>query len=153
MNSKKKHENWMRISLLLANIAYNQGEVPVGSLLINSKKIIGIGWNSSINNNNPTSHAEIIALSKGGKFLKNYRLLKSTLYVTLEPCLMCLGAILHSRINKLVIGAKNYKNYNKIFYDINDILNFKNKKIKIIKNVLKKECSILLKQFFYKKRS
>jgi tRNA(adenine34) deaminase len=148
----KKNEYWMKIALFFAKIAFIQGEIPVGSILICSNKIIGIGWNNSIQKNDPTSHAEIIALRNGGKYLKNYRLLKTTLYVTLEPCLMCLGAILNSRVKKLVIGANRVQSSENLLYINKFIFNNKRLKVKIIKNVLKKKCSLLLKKFFLNKR-
>ncbi|WP_343187930.1 tRNA adenosine(34) deaminase TadA [Buchnera aphidicola (Periphyllus koelreuteriae)] len=149
---KKNHKYWMNIALFFAEIAFIQGEVPVGSLLIKSNKIIGFGWNNSIQENDPTGHSEIITLRNSGKFLKNYRLLNSSLYVTLEPCIMCLGAILNSRIKNLIIGAKQ-KNSKNLLYKNDFILNSKKFKIKIIKNVLRKQCSTLLKHFFLNKRS
>ncbi|NIG99224.1 MAG: tRNA-specific adenosine deaminase [Buchnera aphidicola (Periphyllus acericola)] len=152
----KKYNNndkyWMKIALFFARIAFFQKEVPVGSILVKSEKIVGFGWNKIIQNNDPTGHSEIITLRNSGKFLKNYRLLKTSLYVTLEPCMMCLGAILHSRINKLIIGAKKNKIFKNILYKNNKILSSKRFKIKIVKNVLKNECSNLLKNFFLNKR-
>ncbi|NIH41263.1 MAG: tRNA-specific adenosine deaminase [Buchnera aphidicola (Periphyllus aceris)] len=152
---KKYNKNdsyWMNIALFFAKIAFFQREVPVGSILVKSDKIVGIGWNKNIQNNDPTGHSEIITLRNSGKFLKNYRLLNTSLYVTLEPCMMCLGAILHSRINKLIIGTKKKKIFKNILYRNNEILNSKRFKIKIVKNVLQNECSNLLKNFFLNKR-
>ncbi|MCW5197671.1 tRNA adenosine(34) deaminase TadA [Buchnera aphidicola] len=143
---------WMNVALFLAKISYNKGEVPVGAVLVNSNKVIGIGWNNSIKKNDPTAHAEIIALRNGGNYLKNYRLLNTTLYVTLEPCIMCLGAILHSRIKTLIIGAVRENHFKNILYDTNFIYNSNGFKIKIIKNILKDQCSNLIKQFFINQR-
>ncbi|CAL4320600.1 tRNA adenosine(34) deaminase TadA [Buchnera aphidicola] len=149
---KKKKEYWMKIALFFAKVAFYEKEVPIGSILIQKNKIIGIGWNHSIKDHDPTSHAEIIALRNGGKYLKNYRLLNSTLYVTLEPCLMCLGAILNSRIKTLVIGTSKKKKSN-LLYMNEFIFNNKKFKIKVIRNILQKECSSLLKNFFLNKRN
>lgn len=103
-------EKMMRHALELANKAEALGEIPVGAVLVDdSGNIIGEGWNLSIVQNDPTAHAEIIALRNGAKNIQNYRLLNTTLYVTLEPCTMCAGAILHSRIKRLVFGASDYK--------------------------------------------
>lgn len=146
------NEYWMKFALFLAKISFNQGEVPVGSVLVHLNKVIGIGWNNPIINNDPTAHAEIIALRNGGKYLKNYRLLNTKLYVTLEPCIMCLGAILNSRINTLIIGASRKNNFKNILYDTNFIYSSNSFKIKIIKNILKDECSNLIKKFFINKR-
>lgn len=150
--NENMNEHWMKFALFLAKISFNQGEVPVGSVLVHLNKVISIGWNNSITNNDPTAHAEIIALRNGGKYLKNYRLLNTKLYVTLEPCIMCLGAILNSRINTLIIGASRKNNFKNILYDTNFIYSSNSFKIKIIKNILKDECSNLIKKFFINKR-
>lgn len=103
-------EKMMRYALELADKAEALGEIPVGAVLVDdARNIIGEGWNLSIVQSDPTAHAEIIALRNGAKNIQNYRLLNSTLYVTLEPCTMCAGAILHSRIKRLVFGASDYK--------------------------------------------
>ncbi len=139
---------WMRHAIYLAKNAKKNGEVPVGAVLTLNKKIIGEGWNSSIINNDPSSHAEIIALHHGGKFTKNYRLLNSILYVTLEPCIMCAGALINARISRLVFGTKSKKT-GSAGSSIN-ILNdpIINHNILITSNVLEKECSTLLSDFF-----
>lgn len=112
---------WMKYALKLAGLAKNNGEIPVGAVLLLNKKIIGQGFNASINQSDPTAHAEIIAIRQGAKRINNYRLLNTTLYVTLEPCIMCFGAIIHSRIKNLVCGALD-----------------KNRNISMIKSILKK---------------
>lgn len=150
--NKDINEYWMKIALFLAKISFNQNEIPVGAVLINSNKIIGIGRNISVKKNDPTAHAEIIALRNGGKCLKNYRLLNTSLYVTLEPCVMCLGAILNSRVKNLIIGAKKTNNFKNILYDTNFIYHSNKFKIKIIKNILENECSNLIRQFFINRR-
>jgi tRNA(adenine34) deaminase len=98
-------EYWMKQALELAFKAQVSGEVPVGAVLIAEGRIIGKGWNQPISSHDPTAHAEIIALRQGASFLKNYRLINTTLYVTLEPCAMCAGAMIHARIKRLVFGA------------------------------------------------
>ena len=98
-------EYWMRQALQLALRAQEEGEVPVGALLVLDNQVIGEGWNRPIGRHDPTAHAEIMALRQGGAVLQNYRLLNATLYVTLEPCVMCAGAMVHSRIRRLVYGA------------------------------------------------
>ncbi|VEH68221.1 tRNA-specific adenosine deaminase [Rodentibacter pneumotropicus] len=103
-------EKFMRHALSLADKAESLGEIPVGAVLVDSEgNILGEGWNFSITENDPTAHAEIVALRNAAKKVQNYRLLNTTLYVTLEPCTMCAGAILHSRIQRLVFGASDYK--------------------------------------------
>lgn len=102
-------EKWMREAIKLAQTARLQGEVPVGALVVLDNRIIGEGYNCPIAQHDPTAHAEIIALQKSALYLKNYRLINCTLYVTLEPCLMCAGALTHARIKRLVYGAPDIK--------------------------------------------
>lgn len=144
---KKTDEYWIQYSLKLAHLSKKKEEVPVGAILVLNNKIIGKGYNSSINKNDPTAHAEIIALRLGSKKIKNYRLLNTTLYVTLEPCIMCLGAIIHSRVNRLVFGTKNKKEI-----DLKYIYSYKRKFIQIKNINLQNKCAIILKNFFSKKR-
>lgn len=100
---------WMRHAIRLAERAEAQGEVPVGAVLVLDERCIGEGWNQPIQSHDPTAHAEIMALRQAGKRLGNYRLPDATLYVTLEPCVMCMGAIAHARIRTLVFGAADPK--------------------------------------------
>jgi tRNA(adenine34) deaminase len=100
---------FMQGALLLAQRAAEEGEVPVGALLVLDDKVIGEGWNRPIASHDPTAHAEIIALRAGAAALKNYRLGAATLYATLEPCVMCMGAILNARVTRLVFGAWDAK--------------------------------------------
>ena len=102
-------ERWMKVAISEANLAINEGEIPVGAVLIQNGKHIAKAHNQPILNHDPTAHAEVEVLRKAGKKLKNYRLSKSTLYVTLEPCAMCLGAIMHARIERIVFGASDPK--------------------------------------------
>jgi tRNA(adenine34) deaminase len=96
---------WMQHALHLATQAGSRGEVPVGAVLIADDKLIGEGSNAPISLCDPTAHAEILALRHGALALNNYRLVDTTLYVTLEPCIMCLGAIVHARVKRVVYGA------------------------------------------------
>lgn len=96
---------WMQHAIDLAKTASLHQEVPVGAVLIAEDKIIGEGWNCSIGHCDPSAHAEVIALRHAGKNLNNYRLINTTLYVTLEPCIMCVGAIVHARVKRVVFGA------------------------------------------------
>lgn len=109
MTFDQQDEHWMRHALHLAKHAATQNEVPVGAVLILNNTIIGEGFNQPISTNDPTAHAEIIALRQGAQSLENYRLCHSTLYVTLEPCMMCMGALVHARIHRLVFGAFDHK--------------------------------------------
>lgn len=99
------HEYWMRKALALAEQAAEQGEVPVGAVVVIEDECVGQGFNAPISTQDPTAHAEIVALRDAAKNLNNYRLVGATLYVTIEPCTMCFGALMHSRIKQLVYGA------------------------------------------------
>lgn len=96
----------MRRALALADRAENEGEVPIGAVLVRDGELLGEGWNQVISANDPTAHAEIVALRDAGAAVGNYRLPGSTLYVTLEPCTMCAGALVHARVEQLVFGAR-----------------------------------------------
>jgi tRNA(adenine34) deaminase len=99
----------MRRALALARRAALENEVPIGALLVLDDEVIGEGWNRPISEHDPTAHAEIVALRAGARRLRNYRLERSTLYVTLEPCAMCIGAVLNARVSRLVFGAWDQK--------------------------------------------
>lgn len=145
-------EKMMRYALELADKAEALGEIPVGAVLVDdARNIIGEGWNLSIVQSDPTAHAEIIALRNGAKNIQNYRLLNSTLYVTLEPCTMCAGAILHSRIKRLVFGASDYKTgaIGSRFHFFDDYK--MNHTLEITSGVLAEECSQKLSTFFSEK--
>ena len=138
-------EYWMRQALQLALRAQEEGEVPVGALLVLDNQVIGEGWNRPIGRHDPTAHAEIMALRQGGAVLQNYRLLNATLYVTLEPCVMCAGAMVHSRIRRLVYGAAD---------SLVDILRHPgmNHQVEIVSGVLAEECAATLSNFFRLRR-
>ena len=106
---QENHEHWMQQAMALAARAEMLGEVPVGALLVHDGKVIGEGWNRSISDHDPSAHAEIVAIREAGKRMDNYRLPGSTLYVTLEPCAMCVGAMIHARIERLVYAATDPK--------------------------------------------
>jgi tRNA(adenine34) deaminase len=97
--------DFMRRALLLAQRAAQEGEVPVGALLVLDNEVIGEGWNQPIAGHDPTAHAEIVALRAGARARGNYRLSEATLYATLEPCAMCVGAVLNARVTRVVFGA------------------------------------------------
>ena len=98
-------QQWMRHAVRLAQRAEYQGEVPVGAVLVKDERCIAEGWNKPIQSHDPTAHAEMLAIRHAGLAMENYRLTDTTLYVTLEPCVMCMGAISHARIKRLVFGA------------------------------------------------
>ncbi|WP_338139247.1 tRNA adenosine(34) deaminase TadA [Rodentibacter pneumotropicus] len=147
-------EKFMRHALSLADKAESLGEIPVGAVLVDSEgNILGEGWNFSITENDPTAHAEIVALRNAAKKVQNYRLLNTTLYVTLEPCTMCAGAILHSRIQRLVFGASDYKTgaVGSRFHFFDDYQ--MNHTVEITGGVLAQECGEKLSAFFRKRRA
>ncbi|WP_143530781.1 tRNA adenosine(34) deaminase TadA [Rodentibacter myodis] len=146
-------EKFMRHALVLADKAEALGEIPVGAVLVDEEgNIVGEGWNLSIIHHDPTAHAEIMALRNGAQHRQNYRLLNTTLYVTLEPCTMCAGAILHSRIKRLVFGASDYKTgaVGSRFHFFDDYK--MNHTLEITAGVLAEECSQKLSAFFQKRR-
>jgi tRNA(adenine34) deaminase len=106
MTTLAEHEDWMRRALALADRAEIEGEVPIGAVLVRDGGILGEGWNSVITLRDPTAHAEIIALRDAARVAGNYRLPGTTLYVTLEPCTMCAGALIHARVEHLVFAAR-----------------------------------------------
>ena len=147
-----KDEKWMKVAINEAKLAMKENEIPVGSVLVQNEKIIAKAHNQPIGNNDPTAHAEIQLLRKAGKQQKNYRLVGSTLYVTLEPCAMCFGAMVHARIERIVFGAKDPKTgVCGSCMNLNEA-NFFNHKISITSGILEKESSKLLKLFFKSRR-
>ena len=151
--SIKRDNYWMEKALQLATNAAAAQEVPVGAVLVLDDQVIGEGSNCPISSQDPTAHAEILALRSAAKYLANYRLLNSTLYVTLEPCLMCAGAIIHARIHRLVYGAADSKTG--VVTTQLQILNhtFLNHRVNITQGVLADRCGHVLSEFFKKKRS
>ncbi|MEW6591617.1 MAG: tRNA adenosine(34) deaminase TadA [Pseudomonadota bacterium] len=104
-----KDEDYMRQALDLARLGAEAGEVPVGALVVCGGEVVGRGYNQPISSHDPTAHAEVVALRDAAGRVGNYRLVGCTLYVTMEPCVMCAGAIFHSRVARVVYGAKEYK--------------------------------------------
>lgn len=146
-------EKWMRHALSLANNAEEQGEIPVGAVLIKNGQIIGEGWNQSIIQHDPSAHAEMMAIRQAGAAIENYRLVDTTLYVTLEPCPMCAGLLVHSRIGRLVFGASDYKSG--AAGSVMNLLNDQqlNHQVEVSSGVLAQECGDRLSAFFKKRRA
>jgi tRNA(adenine34) deaminase len=145
-------EKWMQIAIQEAIKAEKEGEVPVGAVLVKDGLIIAKAHNQPISINDATAHAEIQLIRAAGKKLKNYRLTETSLYVTLEPCAMCLGAIMHARIKRIVYGAHDPKSG--VCGSSEDITNancFKHK-IHITGGVSERKCSQLLQTFFKSRR-
>lgn len=146
------HQKWMSHALTLAQKAEDIGEVPVGAVLVKDNQIVAEGWNQSIALHDPSAHAEMIAIRAAGKKLENYRIIDSTLYVTLEPCPMCAGLLVHSRINRLIFGAYDYKtgSAGSIFNLLNDPR--LNHQVEIIGGVMESECANKISTFFKQRR-
>ena len=143
---------FMKLALELAKKAELKNEVPVGALVVRDGKIIGRGMNTSISDYDPTSHAEINAIRDAAKAIKNYRLKDCTIYVTLEPCAMCVGAIQHARIEKIIYGAPDPKTG--ACGSMIDLISVKeiNHHAEALGGILEKECGQILKDFFLSKR-
>jgi tRNA(adenine34) deaminase len=149
MNEDQK---WMKIAIQEAKKAVNEGEVPVGAILVKNGMIIAKAHNRPITKNDATAHAEILAIRKAGKKEKNYRLVGTTLYVTLEPCLMCLGALINARIERIVFGAKNTKNgFCGSLIDMTNDSQFNHRPI-VTGGILEKQCQEILRSFFRLRR-
>ncbi len=151
-NQKEIDESWMRYAIRLAQRAEMAGEVPVGALLVKNEKVIAEGWNAVIETHDPSAHAEVVAVRRAGKVIENYRLIDTTLYVTLEPCVMCMGAIGQARVKRLVFGAFDEKRG-----AVCNALNlaeaaFLNHRIDWQGGILEETCSQLLKDFFVARR-
>ena len=145
-------EKWMTLALEQARKAEEEGEVPVGAILVKDDLIIAKAHNQPISTNDATAHAEIQLIRVACKKLKNYRLTGTSLYVTLEPCTMCLGAIMHARVEHVIYGAHGPK---KGVCDSSENLmdaNCFNHKIKLVSGVLENESKQLLKKFFISRR-
>ena len=143
---------FMREALLLARRAWDAGEVPVGAVVVKGGVIIGRGYNQPITSNDPTTHAEIVAIRDAAQHLKNYRLVDCELYVTLEPCAMCVGAMLHARLKRVVFGTCDPKTG-----VCGSVINLPaeeklNHHATFEGGVLSEECGAMLKAFFKSRR-
>jgi tRNA(adenine34) deaminase len=144
--------DFMKIALEEAEEAYRRGEVPVGAVLVREGNILARAHNSPIINNDPSAHAEMLVLRQGGEKSGNYRLAGTELYVTLEPCIMCAGAIVHARVERVIFGARDPKCGAVV--SLYNILNDKrlNHQVKITEGILKEECGEIMSRFFREKR-
>lgn len=144
-------ENFMQLALREANKAFKRGEVPIGAVVVRDGKVVSKAFNNREKTKCAINHAEILAIKKACKKLGDWRLENCEIYVTLEPCLMCYGAILNSRIKKLVFGAKDNKSLSKdILISKNNSLNHN---LEVESGVLEEECSKILKKFFLNARN
>jgi tRNA(adenine34) deaminase len=142
----------MREAIRLARIAATAGEVPVGAVVASESEILGRGWNAPISRNDPTAHAEILALREAGERTGNYRLEGLTLYCTLEPCVMCAGALVAARIRRVVFGGRDLRFggvRSKFRLADSDLLNHR---VEVVEGLLAVECVELLQQFFEHRR-
>ena len=146
------HDRYMREALRQARRAEEQGEVPVGAVVVIDGEIYGRGSNAPVRIHDPTAHAEILALRQAAKRLGNYRLENATLYVTIEPCAMCAGALINARVRTLVFGARDLRFggvRSKFRIADSELLNHK---VEIVEGVLAPECLELIKSFFEQRR-
>lgn len=143
----------MRHALLLARRARQAGEVPVGAVVVHEGRIVGEGWNRPIGMHDPSAHAEMVAMRDAAQRIGNYRLLDTTLYVTLEPCVMCAGAIVHARIKRLVFGAWDPKaGAVSSVYDVIGTPRL-NHRVEWQGGVLETPCAETLRAFFRERRA
>ena len=148
-----KHRDFMRVALELAEVAARAGEVPIGAVVVIDDEIVGRGHNQPIGLADPTAHAEIVALRAAAAAVRNYRLTGSVLYVTVEPCLMCVGALVHARIGTLVYGATEPKagaiESARAAHEHPSL----NHRFQVISGVLMRESADLVRQFFAERRA
>ena len=146
-------ELWMEEALREAQRALALGEVPVGAVVVHDGRIVGQGCNRPVSANDPTAHAEILALREAGQSIGNYRLLDCDLYVTVEPCAMCAGAITHARIRRLIYGAEDPKAG--AVHSMLQVLNHPklNHQVEVTAGILAARCMDLLQTFFRQKRN
>jgi tRNA(adenine34) deaminase len=146
------HARWMRRALELADAAAAMGEVPVGAVLVGEGEEIGCGSNAPIGRSDPTAHAEILAIRAAAERLGNYRLPGTTLYVTVEPCTMCAGALIHARVATLVFGAREPKG-GAIVSRRTGMLEGLNHRLNVVEGVLAGACGRRLTDFFAERRA
>ncbi len=152
MVDSSEDERFMEQAFLEAGMAADEDEVPVGAILVVNEDVVAVDHNRVIQTGDPTAHAEILALRRGAKRLGNYRLAGATLYVTKEPCVMCAGAMVHSRIDRLVFGCRDQRyGASGSAFDItsNEKLNHR---IEVVSGVLSEKCSLILSEFFKNRR-
>ncbi len=147
-----EYEHWMREALKLAQTAFEMDEVPIGAVVIVDNKIVGKGFNRTITDCDPTAHAEIVALRNAASQLGNHRMPAATMYVTIEPCAMCAGAIVQARLATLVYGAADAKAG--AVDSLMNLLNHKklNHRCEVVSAVLEEDCRELIQIFFRRKR-
>ena len=152
MSEPKPHEAFMRVALAEAQRARAGDEVPIGAVVVREGQVVGAGFNQCVSTQDPTAHAEIVALRAAARALANYRLPGTTLYVTVEPCLMCVGALVNARVERLVYGAAEPK-----FGAVRSLLDVRslaaNHRFDVVAGVLEGDCRELLVAFFRDRRA
>ena len=143
----------MRAALDEARQAFDAGEVPVGAVVVLDGEIVGRGFNQPIGAKDPTAHAEVVALRAAARFVGNYRLVGATLYVTIEPCLMCVGAMVHARVGTLVFGALEPKAGAIVSSCQAHELPSLNHRIEVVGGVLEEDCRAVIQEFFQSRRT
>lgn len=143
----------MQLALALARTAEKLGEVPVGAVVVCAGEVMGQGHNCPVSTRDPTAHAEIAALRQATAKVGNYRLPGSTLYVTIEPCAMCVGAMIHARVARLVFGAREPRAGAVISRELLGEKNWLNHSIEVTEGVLADDCGTLLTEFFARRRT
>ncbi|MHB8127281.1 MAG: tRNA adenosine(34) deaminase TadA [Desulfitobacteriaceae bacterium] len=146
------HQDWMRLALEQAQIAFEQGEVPIGAVIVHNDKAIAFAHNEKEQKQDPTAHAEILAIQRATLELGTWRLSKATLYVTLEPCPMCAGAMIQSRLKKLVFGAADLKGG--AAGSVTNVLDVNkwNHRVEVVAGIQEEDCARILKDFFNRLR-
>jgi tRNA(adenine34) deaminase len=146
------HDAFMREALAEARKGFAAGEVPVGAVIVVNDRIVGRGFNQPVCRTDPTAHAEVVALREAAASLANYRVLDSTLYVTIEPCLMCVGAIVHARVATVVFGAAEPK----AGAVVSTMRGFEhsalNHRVAVVEGVLAEDCRAIIQDFFKQRR-
>ena len=148
----EQHKHWMKHALMLADKAESIGEVPVGACVVLNGELIGEGYNTPITDNDPSAHAELLAVKEAALRVQNYRLIDATLYVTLEPCSMCAGMLVHARVKRVVFGAKDAKTG--AAGSVMNLLQHPalNHQVEIVSGILADDCANKLSDFFRKRR-
>lgn len=148
----KQHEQFMMQAIAQAKLADAKNEVPVGAIVVLNGEVIGRGFNQPISSQDPTAHAEVVALRDAAQHIQNYRLVDADLYVTIEPCTMCAGAVVHSRVKRVIYGASEPKagvvhSQQNIFKEP-----YFNHTVEVLSGVLAQQCSDVMQAFFQRRR-
>jgi tRNA(adenine34) deaminase len=149
----ESENQWMRLALDQARIAAASGEVPVGAIIVKDGEVIGAGHNRNLLDNDPTAHAEIVALRQAAARMRNHRLVGCEMFVTIEPCAMCSGALVHARLARLIYGASDPKAG--AVSSVMQVINHPslNHQMEVTAGVLAEECSEILRAFFQSRRT